>query len=45
MGTGFQLHAFSLAHCKSTIAGRLVELPGLTKRREKERQLCLMPLD
>lgn len=26
---------------KATIAGRLVELPGLTKRREKERDLCL----
>lgn len=26
---------------KGRIAGQLVELPGLTKRREKERQLCL----
>lgn len=26
---------------KATIAGKLVELPGLTKRRAKEMQLCL----
>jgi lysozyme len=26
---------------KSTIAGRLVELPGLTKRRAAEKELCL----
>lgn len=26
---------------KATVAGRLVELPGLTKRRAKERDLCL----
>jgi lysozyme len=26
---------------KSTIGGQLVELPGLTKRRAKERELCL----
>ena len=29
---------------KSTIGGRLVELPGLTKRRAKERELCLAGL-
>lgn len=28
---------------KTTIAGQLVPLPGLTARREKERQLCLAP--
>jgi len=26
---------------KARVAGQMVELPGLTKRREKERQLCL----
>lgn len=26
---------------KAMVAGQMVELPGLTKRREKERQLCL----
>lgn len=26
---------------KAHVAGQMVELPGLTKRREKERQLCL----
>ena len=29
---------------KATVAGNLVELPGLTKRREKERQVCLTGL-
>ena len=28
---------------KATIGGRLVELPGLTKRRAAERALCLTP--
>lgn len=30
---------------KATVGGRLIELPGLTKRREKERQLCLSGLE
>lgn len=29
---------------KAVVAGNLVELPGLTKRREKERQVCLTGL-
>jgi GH24 family phage-related lysozyme (muramidase) len=29
---------------KATVAGKLVELPGLTKRREAEKQLCLSSL-
>jgi lysozyme len=28
---------------KATVAGQAVSLPGLTARREKERQLCLTP--
>lgn len=29
---------------KARVAGKMVELPGLTKRRETERQLCLTPI-